>query len=110
MAKYLALFSLEAEAVHKFMDHETDRATVVRKLAESAGGKLDAYYFMLGKYDGALIVDLPDTITAMAFSMAIDSTGTIKHIELHEMIPSDKIHQVVEKAKQLLPKYQPLGA
>jgi uncharacterized protein with GYD domain len=52
-AKYLVLFSLTGETIKRFLAKPSDRAAVVRELAESVGGSLESYYWMFGQYDGA---------------------------------------------------------
>jgi uncharacterized protein with GYD domain len=43
------------------MQRPSDRVAVVSKSVESVGGRLEAYYLMVGQYDGFVIVDLPDS-------------------------------------------------
>ena len=63
MAKYLVLFSLTSETAKRFIAKPSDRAAVVREVAESAGGSLESYYWMFGQYDGAAVFYLPDSRT-----------------------------------------------
>ncbi len=70
MAKYVVLFGLTGEAIQRFVAQPSDRAAVVRGLAESVGGSLESYYWMFGQYDGLAIVELPDSQTAAAVSLA----------------------------------------
>ena len=55
VAKYLVLFSLTSETAKRFVAKPSDRAAVVREVAESAGGSLESYYWMFGQYDGAAV-------------------------------------------------------
>ena len=64
MAKYLVLFSLTGETIKRFLDKPSDRAAVVRDLAESVGGSLESYYWMFGQHGGAAIVSLADSQAA----------------------------------------------
>lgn len=61
VAKYLVLFGLTGETMKRFVAKPSDRAAVVRQLAESAGGSLESYYWMFGQYDGAGVFVLPDS-------------------------------------------------
>ena len=61
MAKYVILFSLTGETARRFVANPSDRAAVVRELAESAGGSLESYYWMFGQYDGLAVFSLPDS-------------------------------------------------
>jgi uncharacterized protein with GYD domain len=81
MAKYAIFFTLTGETVKAFMDKPSDRAAVVSKLCESAAGRMDAYYFMFGAWDGLVIADMPDSKAAAAVSLAVSSTGRFQHLE-----------------------------
>ena len=52
----------------------SDRAAVVREVAESAAGSLEPYYWMFGQYDGAAVFNLPDSQSMAAVSLAITSS------------------------------------
>lgn len=62
MAKYAIFFTLKGESISHAMEHPSDRSEVMGKFAKAAGGKLEAYYWMLGgAYDGVVIADMPDS-------------------------------------------------
>ena len=108
MAKYLALFGFTSEAINHFVVSPSDRAAVVRRLVESVGGSLDCYYWMFGQYDGVAIVEMPDSHTWAATTMAILSSGTFTHFETHELLHADDLPAIAERARQIA--YQPPGA
>ena len=108
MAKYLVLFSLTSETARRFVAKPSDRAAVVREVAESAGGRLESYYWMFGQYDDAAVFDLPDSHTMAAVSLAITSSGALSRFETHELIESSDLTAVAERAKGIT--YQPPGA
>ena len=107
MAKYLVLFSLTSESAKRFIAKPSDRAAVVREVAESAGGSLESYYWMFGQYDGAAVVDLPDSQSMAAVSLAITSSGALSRFETHELIESGDLTTIAERAKGIT--YQPPG-
>jgi uncharacterized protein with GYD domain len=71
MPKYLTRVSFTTEGV-KGLQKETakQRRDAVAKLVESAGGRLEAFYFAFGADDGVGIYDLPDNVTAASLSIA----------------------------------------
>ena len=108
MAKYALFFTLKGETVAHAMEHPSDRSAVVGKLAQAAGGSLEAYYWMLGgDYDGVVIADLPDSTAAAALSLAASSTGAFGHLASHELFDAKEINQVLAKAKGLKGSYSP---
>jgi uncharacterized protein with GYD domain len=108
VAKYLVLFSLTGETIKRFVAKPSDRAAVVRALAESAGGSLESYYWMFGQYDGAGVFVLPDSQTMAAVSLAATSSGAFTRFETHELIESSALTAIAERARGIT--YQPPGA
>ena len=107
VAKYLVLFSLTGETMKRFVAKPSDRAAVVRELAESAGGSLESYYWMFGQYDGAGVFVLPDSHTMAAVSLAATSSGAFTRFETHELIEAGDLTAIAERAKGIT--YQPPG-
>ena len=108
VAKYLVLFNLTSETTKRFIAKPSDRAAVIRQVAESAGGSLESYYWMFGQYDGAAIFELPDSRTMASVSLAITSSGALSRFETHELIESGDLAAIAERAKGIA--YQPPGA
>jgi len=108
VAKYLALFNLTSETAKRFLAKPSDRAAVIRELAESAGGSLESYYWMFGQYDGAAVFDLPDSRTMAAVSLAVTSSGAVSRFEAHELIESGDLAAIAERATAIT--YRPPGA
>jgi uncharacterized protein with GYD domain len=107
VAKYLVLFSLTSETAKRFIAKPSDRAAVIREVAESAGGSLESYYWMFGQYDGAAVFDLPDSHAMAAVSLAIASSGALSRFETHELIESGDLTAIAERAKGIT--YRPPG-
>ena len=108
MAKYLVLFRLTGETMKRFVAKPSDRAAIVRELAESAGGSLESYYWMFGQYDGVGVFVLPDSRTMAALSLAATGSGAFAHFETHELIEAGDLTAIAERAKGIT--YQPPGA
>ncbi len=101
MPKYLTLFSFKGEALGRLIENPSDREGVVRQLAESIGGRLEAYYVMFGQYDGCVILDAPDSLTAAAAVVAVAGTGAFSGLETHELLSASQFIEVLEKAKSV---------
>jgi uncharacterized protein with GYD domain len=107
MPKYAVFFTFTSQSVKALMDRPSDRAKVVRSLAESAGGSLECYYLMFGERDGFAVVDLPDSATAAALSLRVASSGAFDHLDTHELIDPDDLGSILETANGL--SYQAPG-
>jgi uncharacterized protein with GYD domain len=108
MAKYLVLFSFTGGTIRRFVAKPSDRAAVIRGLAESVGGSLESYYWMFGQYDGVGVFVLPDSHTMAAVSLAATSSGAFTHFETHELIEAGDLAAIAERARGIA--YQPPGA
>lgn len=107
VGKYLVLFGLTGETMKRFVAKPSDRAAVVRQLAESAGGSLESYYWMFGQYDGAGVFVLPDSHAMAALCLAAVSSGAFTRFETHELIESGDLTAIADRARGIT--YQPPG-
>ncbi len=108
MAKYAVFFRFTSAAVKGLMDRPSDRAAVVAKLCESAGGRMESYYLMFGAWDGFVVVDVPDSRSVAAISLAVTSSGAFTALETHELIEAGDISATLQKACALT--YTPPGS
>ena len=101
MTKYLVLFTFKGETLKAFMKRPSDRAAAVGEAAQSVGGRLDSYYWMLGQYDGLAILDLPDSAAAARLALTVGSTGAFTHLETHELFSADQVLQLLKGAQDV---------
>lgn len=73
----------------------TDRADLVSTSAEAFGGKLHAFYYSFGEYDGLAISEFADETTALACLMSICGEGRIKTVRTSVLFrPQDHVAAV----------------
>lgn len=70
MPLYMSQFAYTSEALAAFVKNPEDRTTVVQKLTEKLGGRFVALYYTLGEYDGFVLWEFPDEITAILAAIA----------------------------------------
>lgn len=70
-------------------------------MVEGLGGKLHAAFLAFGKYDAALIVEMPDNISAAALSMAASATAAFKAVETTPLIALTDGLEAAKKAGQI---------
>lgn len=109
MAKYLTLFTYTSEAWARMVQNPGDRTATVRRLAESLGGSVECIYWMLGGYDGIVVLDLPDSISGAALSVTVGSTGAFKNLETHELLTQEQLNQALSRSKDAAQAYQAPG-
>jgi uncharacterized protein with GYD domain len=83
----------------------TKRKAAIKKLIESAGGKLHAFYFSYGKDDVLLIAEYPDTASAAAVSLSVHASGVVSSHSTMLITPEE-----MDAATKKSVSYQPPGA
>lgn len=98
MPKYLVQASFTAEGLNGLhRDKASGRQAAVRKAVEGLGGKLEGFYHALGEYDGVMIVDLPDTVSAAALSLAASGSGLV-HTKTTALLTVEETDKALEKS------------
>lgn len=54
------------------------RLDAFKKLVEAAGGKVNGFYLIMGRYDAVTIFDLPSDETAAAILLSTGSKGNVR--------------------------------
>lgn len=105
MAKYLFQGAYVGEGLKGLVrEGGTPRVEAAKKLFASLGGTLECFYFAFGTDDLIVICDLPDNVSALAFSLAINNSGMAKGRVTVLATP-----QEVDQAVKLTPSYRPPG-
>jgi len=105
MAKYLVQFSYTGEGLKGLVkDGGSKRREVIEQLVKSLGGKLEAYYFAYGEYDGIAVVEGQDILNHLAGTLAINLSGVVK-TKTTVLITPEEVDQAVKK----IPSYRAPG-
>jgi uncharacterized protein with GYD domain len=91
-------FSYNSDTVAKLVKNPEDRSIAVRKLLEKLGGKLLAFYYCYGEYDGVIIADMPDNTTGLAATMVSFAGGGTAKIKTTILIPIEEAMDAMKKA------------
>jgi uncharacterized protein with GYD domain len=76
MAKYISLIKYTAKGIENVKE-SPNRLNAFKKLCQSMGAKVDAFYLTMGRYDMVVIVDAPNAATAAKVVLATASKGAI---------------------------------
>lgn len=98
MAKYLVKAKYTApDGVRGLIaDGGTARVAAVRALAASVGGTVESFYFSFGDVDAYVILDFPDTASAVAASLAVNASG-LASCEAINLITAEEIDAAAKK-------------
>ena len=70
-------------------------------MAEKLGGKFHNIYYCFGEYDGLVIADFPDDITAMAAIVAAISPGHLKATKTTRLFSMEEALGAMRKAGEM---------
>jgi uncharacterized protein with GYD domain len=101
MARYMVQFSYSAGAVSALVKNPQDRSSVARDVVERLGGKLEAFYFCFGDFDGLAIAELPDNASAAAVSMALSGSGESSSVKTTVLLTAEEAVEGMRKAGTL---------
>ena len=98
MPLYMTQFSYTAEAWAALAKKPENRTEAVAKLAQQFGGRLVAAYFSFGEYDGFIIVESPDEVSATAALIAAISAGHLKATKTTVLLTPEQAVEAMRKA------------
>jgi uncharacterized protein with GYD domain len=96
MATYLALINFTEQGVQKFRDTRK-RAATFRTMAEKGGVKVREVFWMLGPYDGALVLEADDDAAVTALMLNLASMGNVKTQTLRAF-GEDEMDEILKRA------------
>jgi uncharacterized protein with GYD domain len=105
MAAFMVQFSYTEQGMKGLVkEGGSNRRDATEKLVKSLGGRLVAYYFAFGDYDGIAIVEGVDNIDAAAAALIVGMSGAVTTKTTVLMTPDE-----VDKATQKSGNYRPPG-
>lgn len=76
MPSYITLVRYTQQGIANIKESPA-RLDAAKKAAKAAGGKINAWYLTMGRYDAVLISEFPDDETGAKFTLAIGSLGNV---------------------------------
>lgn len=106
MPKYLVQASYVGEGLQGLLkEGGSSRKKTVETVIKGMGGTLESFYYAFGEYDVFGIADMPDNVTAAAFSLAINASGAIQARTTVLMTP-EEVDEAVKKTVNFRPPGQ----
>jgi len=107
MPHYMIQFAYTSEALNSLVRKPEDRTAAVEALAKAVGGRLLGLYYHFGEYDGTVIADLPDDITAHALAVAVGASGGLRSSKTTRLFSPKDVVEAFAKAGKI--PYSPPG-
>ena len=106
MAMYLVHGSYTLDGVRGLLkDGGSKRRAVAEKAVQDLGGKLEAFYYAFGGQDVFAIFELPNNVSAVALTLAVNAGGGLQAHTTVLITPEE-----MDQATQMTTAYRPPGA
>jgi len=100
MAKFMMEARYNADGTKGLLkEGGSSRRAVVKKAVEELGGKLEAFYFAFGDADAVVICEVPDVVSALAVSLAVNASGQVQ-VKTTPLITPEDVDAASHKAVQ----------
>ena len=100
MALYMLQVAYTPEAWAAMVKKPQDRIEAVTPAVRKLGGRVIDGYFAFGEYDVVAIVNMPDNVTAAAFSISVAAGGAVKSIKTTPLMTRAEAVRAMRTAKK----------
>ncbi len=97
MPRYLSLINFTEQGIRNVGD-SVKRANAFKAAIEKSGGAVDALYWAVGEYDGAVVFEAPDENTATALLLDLGSKGNVRTRTLR-VFDADEFGKIIKSKK-----------
>lgn len=98
MARYLFQAAYTSDAWAAQVQTPQNRMEVIRPVIERLGGRLECAYLAFGEYDVVGIMEMPDNVSAAAFSLAASAGGGVKTVKTTPLLTIEEGIEALKKA------------
>ena len=105
MGKYLFQGSYTEQGLKGLLkEGGAGRVKAIEQLVKGLGGTLEMFYFAHGSDDFFIVADVPESVSAIATSLIVNATGTVK-ARMTVLITPEEIDQ----ATKITVNFRPAG-
>ncbi len=98
MAQYLVQLSYTTAAWAALMKNPTDRSGHVGAVVKKLGGSMHNFWLSFGDHDVVGLVEMPDAVSAAAFSIALAGGGACHSVKTTPLMSLAEAQQAMKKA------------
>lgn len=98
MAYYLIEVAYTPEAWAAMVKNPQDRAAAVEPAIKKLGGTMERFWLSFGEYDIVGVVEMPDSVAAAAFSLAISAGGACKNVKTTPLLTIEEGVEAMKRA------------
>jgi uncharacterized protein with GYD domain len=100
MPYYLVQGTYAAEGSAALLANPENRIEAVKSAVERLGGELHGGWFSFGEYDIVFVVNMPDSVSAVAASLAFSAGGAVKVVKTTPLITAEEAVEAMKKATE----------
>jgi len=101
MPVYLMRFSYTPETWSRLIENPEDRRDAARAYLEQVGGALHGFWYGFGEYDGYVILEAPDNVSATGFVLTIAAGGALASVETTVLMTVEETLEALAKSKDI---------
>jgi uncharacterized protein with GYD domain len=98
MPYYLLQVCYSHDAWAALVREPEDRQGAIGPVIKKLGGRIVGSWLSFGDYDAIAIVEMPDNVTAAAFSIAVSAAGAVKDIHTTALMTADEALDAMRRA------------
>ena len=98
MAYYLIQAAYTSEAWAAMVKNPQSRAAAIKPVIEKLGGSIKGHWWAFGEYDVVVILDMPDNVSATAFSLAVSASGAVRAFKTTPLMTPEEGTEAMQKA------------
>jgi len=98
MSMYMVQFSYTVDAWKSLMKNPEDRGKALDAAAKALGAKFVGLYYCFGDYDGVVMMEASDDVTAGSLVLAALSGGHVKAIKTTKLLSVSEAMTMMGKA------------
>jgi len=107
MASYLLQVGYTPETWAALIHSPQDRSAGIKAPVEKLGGRVERFWLSFGDYDVIGVVEMPDSVSAAAFSMAVAAGGACRSLKTTPLLSATEGLEAMKKAATC--GYQPIS-
>jgi uncharacterized protein with GYD domain len=101
MPLFLTRFGYTPEAWAALISEPQDRAEAIRPMLESAGCKLQGFWYAFGEQDGYALIEAPDTTTIATIAVKVTAGGALRSFETTPLITVGEMVEALKRAAEI---------
>jgi uncharacterized protein with GYD domain len=95
---YMVQFAYTVDAWKALMKNPEDRSKAISAAANALGAKAIGLYYCFGDYDGVVLLEAPDDVTAGSVVLAAVSGGHVKATKTTKLLSVSEAMEMMGKA------------